>query len=64
MVIDAGRRLGQKFKAKDALFAWAVRHAAFVHNRYTRPSRGVRRRSSRFSTGAIGRACFRLEVLC
>ena len=56
MVIDAGRRLGQKFKAKDALFAWAVRA--------TRPSRGVRRRSGRFSTGAIGRACFRLEVLC
>eukprot|EP00972_Heterocapsa_arctica_P071206 10518344-Heterocapsa_arctica.AAC.1 len=32
ILIDAGRRLGAKFRSRDALFAWAVRHAAFVHN--------------------------------
>ena len=40
LLIDAGRRLKCKFMAKDALFAWAVRHAAFLHNRFQALQRG------------------------
>eukprot|EP00972_Heterocapsa_arctica_P018368 2713535-Heterocapsa_arctica.AAC.1 len=29
LLIDAGRRLRTKFKAKDALFAWAVLQAEY-----------------------------------
>ena len=38
--IDAGRRLKRKCMAKDALFAWAVRHAALLHNRFQSLRRG------------------------
>ena len=34
LLLDAGGRLGKKLMATSALFPWAVRHAAFVHNRY------------------------------
>eukprot|EP00972_Heterocapsa_arctica_P064028 9447865-Heterocapsa_arctica.AAC.1 len=34
LLLDLGRRLGMKIRSRDALFPWAVRHAAYVHNRY------------------------------
>ena len=34
IVLEAGKRLGHKIHASDPRFAWAVRHAAFLHNRF------------------------------
>ena len=40
LLIDAGGRLERKCMAKDAFFAWAVGHAAFLHNRFQSLQRG------------------------
>ena len=41
LILDAERRWGARIRANSPLFAWAVRHAAFLYNRFQVRSTGT-----------------------